>query len=122
MSGKGKEYNDNGKSPAGLGGLVGAAVPTNLVATATSTGSLAHQGSKLLKIKSLFIFKKILNNLKKRKTLNIVKYNKNIKKRLNIDINDYKEYSEIEIEIKPVNNDYGKFINFKDEDKLYYLF
>ena len=117
MSGKGKEYNDNGKSPAGLGGLVGASASTNLVDVGASTGSLAHQGSKLLKIKSLFIFKKILNNLKKRKALNIVKYNKNIKKRINIDINDYKEYSEkyssIEIEIKPVDNKYGKFMKFK---------
>ena len=53
--------------------------------------------------------------------LYIVKYNKKIKKRLNINIDDYKEYSElIEIEIKPINNEYGKFINIKDEDKLYY--
>ena len=41
-----------------------------------------------------------------------------------MNINDYKEYSEkyssIEIEIKPVNNKYGKFINIKDEDKIYY--
>ena len=88
MSGKGKEYNDNGKPPAGLGGFVGAPASTKIDADA-STSSLAHQGSKLLKIKSLFIFKKILNNLKKRKALNIVKYNKNIKKRINLNINDY---------------------------------
>ena len=54
----------------------------------------------------------------------MVKYNKNIKNRIYININNYKEYSEkyssIEIEIKPVNNKYDKFINIKDEDKKYY--
>ena len=54
----------------------------------------------------------------------MVKYNKNIKKRINININDYKEYSEkyssIEIEIKPVNNKYVNFINIKKEEELYY--
>ena len=58
------------------------------------------------------------------KTLNIVKYNKNIQKRININTNDIKEYSEkyslIEIEIKPINNEYGKFINFKKEEEIYY--
>ena len=57
-------------------------------------------------IKSKYILQKIFNNLEKKKSFNIIKYNKNIKKILDIDINDYKEYSEnyssIEIEIKPV--------------------
>ena len=43
---------------------------------------------------------------------------------MNININDYKEYSEkyspIEIEIKLMENEYGKFINIKEEDKKYY--
>ena len=69
-------------------------------------------------------YKKYLIILKKKKLLNIVKYNKNIKKRINININDFKEYSEkyssIEIEIKLVNNNYSKFINIKDEDEKYY--
>ena len=50
----------------------------------------------------------------KKKILDLVKYNKNIKDRLNISIKDYKEYSEIyssiEIEIKPIKNKYDKFI------------
>ena len=50
----------------------------------------------------------------------MVKYNIIIKKSINININDYREYSEkyssIEIEIKPINNKYGKFINSKEED------
>ena len=40
-----------------------------------------------------------------------------MKKRINININDYKKYSEkytpIEIEIRPVDNKYGQFINYK---------
>ena len=75
-------------------------------------------------IKADYFLIKVFNNLEKKKTLNIVKYNKNIKERINININDYKEYSEkyssIEIEIKPVNNKYDKFINIKKEDEIYY--
>ena len=56
--------------------------------------------------------------------LQIIQYNKNIKKRINKSINDYKEYSEkyssIEIEIKLVNNKYSKFINIKEEDEKFY--
>ena len=60
----------------------------------------------------------------KKKSLYIVKYNKKIKERINISIKDYKEYSEIyspiEIKIKPVKNQYGKFINMNEKDKKYY--
>ena len=56
--------------------------------------------------------------------LDLLKYNKNISNRINININDYIEYlekySSIEIEIKPVNNTHGKFINFKEEEEKYY--
>ena len=83
--------------------------------------------------KSMSIFKKLKNDyflqnlfdyLLKKKSLDIIKYNKNIKRRINISIKDYKEYSEIyssiEIEIKPVNNEYGKFININKENEMYY--
>ena len=60
----------------------------------------------------------------KKKSLNIIKYNKNIKNRINISIKDYKEYSEIyssiEIEIKPVKKKYGEFINIDKENEIYY--
>ena len=80
---------------------------------------------KFENIKADYFLEKVFNNVEKKKLLNIVKYNKNIKKRINININDFKEYSEryssIEIEIKLVNNKYSKFINIKDEDeKKYY--
>ena len=55
-----------------------------------------------------------------KKKLQIVKYNKRIQNRLNLDVKDYKEYSEIEIEIIPIKDKYGKFINIKENDELYY--
>ena len=59
-----------------------------------------------------------------RASLEIIKYNKSIQKRININIIHYKEYSEkyssIELEIIPMKNKYGQFINIKGEDKEYY--
>ena len=75
----------------------------------------------LSNIKSKLVLQKILNNLEKKKLYKIIKYNKNIQSRINININDYKEYSElIELEIKPVNNEYDKFINYEKENEIYY--
>ena len=60
----------------------------------------------------------------KKKKLEIVKYNKRIQNRLNLNFKDYKEYSEnftpIEIEIIPARGKYGEFINIDENDKLYY--
>ena len=75
-------------------------------------------------LKAEYFLRKLFNTLETKKALNIIKYNNNIKKRINIKINDYKEYSEkyssIELEIKPVNNKYGKFINYEKDDEKYY--
>ena len=80
--------------------------------------------TKYVNIKADYFLQKVFDNLEKKRTLEIVKNNKNIKKRINLNINDYKEYSEkyssIEIEIKPVNNKSGKFINIKEENEKYY--
>ena len=79
---------------------------------------------KYKKLKSDYFLQTVFNNLEKKKSFGIIKYNKNIKKRINISIKDYKEFSEnyssIELEIKPANNKFGQFINIKDEDKIYY--
>ena len=63
--------------------------------------------------------------LKTNKSFEIIKYNKNLQKRLNLSINDYKEYSQlysnIEVELKLSDNiKYGKFINIPDNVKKYY--
>ena len=75
----------------------------------------------LEKLRSDYFLKLLFNNLEKKKLLEIIKYNNNIKKRINLNIIDYqKYYGLIDIEIKPANNKYGKFINIKKEDELYY--
>ena len=51
-------------------------------------------------IKSRYILSKIYNNMTKKKKLEIVKYNKRIQNRLNLSIQDYKEYSEAFIPIE----------------------
>ena len=59
----------------------------------------------------------------KRKSLETVRYNKSIQKRINININHYKayseEYSSIELDIIPMKGKYGKFININEEDKKF---
>ena len=43
-------------------------------------------------LKNDYFLRKVFNNLMKKKSLDIIKYNKNIKERININIKDYKEY------------------------------
>ena len=80
--------------------------------------------NSLENIKSTFIFKKIFEYTEKNKSLEIMRYNKRLQKRLNLSIDDYKEYSQlytpIEIELKIVDNKYGDFINISNEEKKYY--
>ena len=76
-------------------------------------------------IKSKYILQKEFNNLMKKKSLDITKYNKLMKDKINININDYKEYSElyssIEIEIRPIyNKTNGQFINIDEKDGKYF--
>ena len=97
------------------------------------SNALSKEKKELNKIKSKDLFKKLrsdyflkilFNILLKKKSFDVIKYNKNIKDRINISIKDYKEYSKIyssiEIEIKPVNNEYDKFININNESEMYY--
>ena len=80
----------------------------------------------LKKLKSDYFLQKLFYNLLKKKSLDIIKYNKKIKERINISIKDYKEYSEIyssiEIEIKPINNKYGKFISMNENELYYHIY
>ena len=70
--------------------------------------------NKLINIKSCYIMKKIFDIMPKRIYLEIVKYNINIQKRLNINIDNYKDFSEkyssIELEIIPIQNKYGNLL------------
>ena len=80
----------------------------------------------LAKLRCDYFLQKVFNNLQKNISLEIVKYNKNIQKRLNININNYKEYSElfthIEIEIMIAEKKYGKFINIKNNIEYYHIY
>ena len=75
-------------------------------------------------IKSNFILKQIFKIMKKNTLFKIVKINKKLLKKLDLNINDYKEcsqfYSSIEVELKIEENKYGKFINIPDKEKDYY--
>ena len=85
-------------------------------------------------IKSKFILQKIFSNLTENKLLKIVKYNKNIQKKLEKDINEYKHFNKIIIEIIQINKEEDKnsknedkkelveyyFIHYKEEEKKYY--
>ena len=82
--------------------------------------SANKQKNEFDNLKSDFIFKKIISFIKINKSLVIMKYNKRLQKRLNININDYRESAKIEIELKLVDGKYGKFINIPDKDKEYY--
>ena len=57
-------------------------------------------------LKSDYFFEILLNIMKKKKSLEIFKFNKKLQKRLNLTINDYKDYSQlyspIEIELRVI--------------------
>ena len=75
----------------------------------------------LEKIKSKLIVKSIFLNLKQNKVMKIIKYNKKLQKKLNL---NPKEYSAVKIEIIPVENKYGKFFNIlnKEEESLFHIY
>ena len=73
-------------------------------------------------IKSKYILKQIFDNLHKIKMLNIIRYNNNLKNNLEITLNDYVECRYIEIDIIPVKNKSGKFINLTANEEYYHLY
>ena len=83
------------------------------------------RNSNLKKIKCDFFLPEIFNKLNKKKTLDIIKYNKRIQKLVNININDYKDcHEQIEIIIKPKKNlkkTINEFINIKNEEEIKYF-
>ena len=78
----------------------------------------------LRNLKSDYFIQKFFGYMSKRKSLETIRYNKSIQKRINININHYKayseEYSSIELDIIPMKGEYGKFININEEDKKYF--
>ena len=84
---------------------------------------LIDSNNKLKKVNSHYIIQKFFEYMTERKYLEIIRYNKSIQKRINININHYKayseEYSSIELDIIPMKGEYGKFISINEEDKKY---
>ena len=84
---------------------------------------LIAANNKLRKLKSDYFIQKFFGYMPKRKSLETIRYNKNIQKRINININHYKAYSEtktsIELDIIPMKGEYGKFISINEKDKKY---
>ena len=80
--------------------------------------------NKFINIKSDYFIQKLFANMHKKISLKIIKCNINIQKRLNININNYKDFSEkfssIELDIIPIQNEYGPFIKIKEENKKYF--
>jgi len=89
-----------------------------------SQSKTINSNNKLNNLKSDYFIRKFFEYISKKRSLKTIKYNKNIQKRIDININNYKDYSEkyssIELEIIPIKDKYGKFINIKEEDKEYY--
>ena len=90
------------------------------------TSNKSKLRGKIENVKSKYILQKIFNYIIKDKTIKIVKYNKNIKNKININIDDYEKYcwrEKVEIEIIPAENKYSKFskfINIYDKNKYKY--
>ena len=86
--------------------------------------NLIKSKNKFINLKSDYFIQKLFDYMEKRISLKIIKCNMNIQKRLNININNYKDFSEkfssIELEIIPVQNKYGSFIKIKKENKKYF--
>ena len=82
------------------------------------------ENNLLRNVKSHYIIQKFFGYMTERKSLETIRYNKSIQKRIDININHYKAYYEtktsIELDIIPMKGEYGKFINIKEEDKKYF--
>ena len=75
-------------------------------------------------IKNKYKLRQIFGHLNINKILKIIKYNKYIQDKLQIDITDYKKFNQIEIELVPILNCRcykNNFINYGNEkNKLYF--
>ena len=75
-------------------------------------------------IKSKYILKIIINDLKIKRLYKIIKYNKEIQNRLEITLDDYKNLTPTKIKIFPAENRYGEFSNIfnKNEERYFHIY
>ena len=85
---------------------------------------LKREMNSLFKIRSNYMLKRIFSHLSTTRLLDTIRYNKKLQNKLNKDINDYKKYLQIEIEIIPFKNIYGNFINIlnQNDENYYHIF
>ena len=85
---------------------------------------LIASNNQLKNIKSNYIIKKFFGYMTERKSLLTIKYNKSIQKRIDININHYKAYSEkyssIELDLILIKDAHKELININEEDKKYF--
>ena len=75
--------------------------------------------NNIFDIKSKYILMQIFNHLKQKKLFSVIKYNKNIQNKLEINT---KDFLDIEIELIPKENIYDKFIHIKYSDEYYHIY
>ena len=86
------------------------------------TNNNLNKNNILKKIKSKYIVMRIFENLKQIKLLDIIHYNKKYQKLMNIKLKDYKnKFLNIEIEVIPKENEFGKFINYLNKNIQIYF-
>ena len=71
-------------------------------------------------VKSKYILKIIFGYLIDVKSLSIIRINKSIQNKIDIDINTYIEMCKIKINIYPIKEVEGKLINIIEKERLYY--
>ena len=85
---------------------------------------LIVSSNQLRNLKSDYFIQKFFGYIPERKSLETIRYNKSVQKRISININHYKAYFEtktsIELDVIPMKGKYGKFINIKEKDKKYF--
>ena len=81
---------------------------------------LIDSNNQLKNVKSHYIIQLIFEYMTERKYLEVIRYNKSIQKRIDININHYIVKTSIELDIIPMKDKYGKFININEEDKKYF--
>ena len=85
---------------------------------------LIISNNKLRNLKSDYFIQKFFGYIPERKSIETIRYNKSIQKRIGININHYKAYSEkyssIELDIIPMKGKYSDFIRIKEKDEKYF--
>ena len=74
-----------------------------------------------------YIVKKLIEYIPEERFLNLCKYNKSLQNKFQLSIDDYKNYTQIEIEVIPVDYFFTKFVNNKfinivEDKSLYHIY